>query len=220
MTFRTKKVITNPVGSAAGFCDRRGSSSASTTTSTKNSGEPRQRTPAPQQGECGQRREDAPEDHPARCHEAPERRLEQGRQRDEQAQLRRAEHVEPPGPRQHEKPNDRGHLVEGRDRRRQRVAIGEIGRHPDTGDQRDQHRGEDQRPLPEPLVTGVLGPSPDCGQPLKETHDAVRRSAPGRFRENGRCGHATMLGGWGLVAPAVDRRHAFGGPPRSRGGVR
>jgi hypothetical protein len=67
--------------------------------------EPPSRAPQSLQGELRERCEDRPQDHRARCDEAAERGLEQGRQHKKRKKLRGPKRPEPPRPRQHDQPD-------------------------------------------------------------------------------------------------------------------
>jgi hypothetical protein len=51
------------------------------------------------------------------------------------------------------------------------VAVGEVGSDPGQGDQSDHHRREDQRPMAEALIIGILRSGAKIGQSIEEAHD-------------------------------------------------
>jgi hypothetical protein len=139
--------------------------------------QPPDRAPDSQQRERREWGEDPPEDHRARRDEAPQRGLEEGRQQQECDELRGAEHVEAPRPRQDDEPGHCDQLVQGRDRRRHRVAIKGVGDHPDTGEQSDQERRERQCPVAKSLIVGLLWPGAEIRRSLEQSHDELPDTA-------------------------------------------
>jgi hypothetical protein len=93
------------------------------------------------------------------------------RQYQEREELRGAKHHEPPRTRQHSEPDCRDQLVQGRDHRRHRIAVGEVGSDPDQGDKRNQHGREDQRPMAQAIIIRILGSRNDIGQSIQKAHD-------------------------------------------------